>query len=116
MEFPDLELERLKKELSEYKAKVEKYAAILKENDLLDEVPAVSVIEDICLSQLEKYNNACQKGAVLTLEEVKIVDFLCKNLMLARGKTPPAEKKGKKGVHDKLDIGKLLRIAEGNDE
>lgn len=106
MEFPELK----DKELEELKAKVAQYEAILRQHDLLDTPVTISIAEQICLSQLEKYNEACKKGGVLTLEEVKIVDFMVKNLLLARGKTPPVEDKKKK-KEDKVDLGKLLSIA-----
>lgn len=116
MDFPDLELERLKKELAECKAKVQKYERILQEHELMDAVPSITVAEEICLSQLEKYNDACKKGAVLTLEETKIVDFMVKNLLLARGKQVPVEDKRKKKKEEPVDIAKLLQIAGGKEE
>lgn len=108
----DLELLRTRKELAELKAKVENYEQILKENDLLDAVPTISDAEQICVSQLQKYNDACKKGGLLTLEETKIVDLLVKNLMLARGKAVPVEQKDKKSKKvESPDLGKLLAIA-----
>lgn len=110
MDFPDLELEKLKKELSEAKAKLEKYEAILKDNDLLDSVPAVGDSEVIIRNQIAKIRNAVEKGAVLELNEVKILDLLVKNLLLIQGKAVPVEEKKPK-TPEKIDPAKLLSIA-----
>ena len=118
MDFPELaqlELEKLRKENLELKQKLQGYEAILAENDLLDAVPTISDAELICTQQIAKYRKAVDSGAVLDLNDVKILDLLVKNLMIARGKATP-EVKEKKKPHDKLDIGKLLKLAEGNDE
>lgn len=115
MEFPDLELERLKRDLAECKAKLEKYEVILKDNDLLESIPEISDTEFVCRNQIAKYRLAVEKGAILELNEVKVLDLLVKNLLLAQGKAAPvAEKKKEEG---KADIGKLLALAGGkNDE
>jgi hypothetical protein len=110
-EFPDLELERLKRELLELKTKLEKYEQILKDNDLLESVPITSDAELICSNQISKYKKAVEAGAVLTLEETKILDLLVKNLLLARGKTVPDVKEKKNKKEDKPDVAKLLQIA-----
>lgn len=112
-DFPELELERLRKEAAELKLKVERYEAVLKENDLLDAVPTVSDAEYVCSNQIAKYRAAVEKGAVLTIEETKILDLLVKNLMLARGKAVPEVKEKKKEAV--ADIGKLLKLAEGKE-
>lgn len=112
----DLELLRTRKELTELKAKLERYESILKDNDLLDSAPTVSDAELICTSQLAKYQKVTANGGVLSLEEVKIVDLLVKNLLLARGKTVPVEKE-KKGKKDKQeDVAALLKLANISDE
>lgn len=111
MEFPDLELERLKKELAELKAKVERYEGVLKEHDLLDAIPTISDAELICTNQIAKYRKAVEAGAVLTIEEMKILDLLVKNLLLARGKSIPDVKEKKVKKEEKPDIGKLLALA-----
>ena len=109
----DLELLRTRKELAELKAKVERYELILKENDLLDSVPTTSDAELICTSQLAKYQRTTAAGGVLTLEDMKIVDLLVKNLLLARGKTVPAEdgRKKKNKKEEQKDYAKLLQLA-----
>jgi hypothetical protein len=114
-ETSDLELLRTRKELAELKSKLEHYEQILRENDLLDSTPTVTLAEKICVSQLEKYNEACLKGSLLTLEETKIVDLLVKNLLLARGKQVPVEKDTKKKKEDKVDIATLLKLAKSDE-
>jgi hypothetical protein len=111
-ELDQLELEKLRKEVSQLRSKVESYEQILKDNDLLDAVPTASDVELLCINQLSKYKKATDAGAVLSLEEVKIVDILHKQVLLARGKAVPDEgkKKGKK-KEEKQDLGKLLAIA-----
>ncbi len=111
-ETSDLELLRTRKELLELKTKLAQYEAILAENDLLEDAPKiVSDAELICTRELARYNELSQKGAGLTLEDVKIVDLLNKNLLLAQGKAPVViEKKTKK--EDKQDLATLLKIAE----
>ena len=111
-EIDQLELERVKRELAEAKSRIEKYEQILQEHDLLEVVPSVSDSEIICINQIEKYRKACQDGAVLTLEEVKIVEIMIRSLILVRGKSIPEDKKkGKK--EEKIDVAKLLQIAGG---
>jgi 16S rRNA C1402 (ribose-2'-O) methylase RsmI len=111
-ETSDLELLRTRKDLVELKAKLAQYEAILSENDLLEDAPKlISDTEIICTRELARYNELSQKGAGLTLEDVKIVDLLTKNLLLAQGKAPVVvEKKTKK--EDKQDLATLLKIAE----
>lgn len=116
-ESSDLELLRTRKELLELKAKAERYEQILKENDLLDSVPASSDTEILCVKQLSKYREVVDKGIPLSLEDVKIVDILHKNLLLARGKAVPAEDgRTKKKKEEKVDVAKLLQLAGSKEE
>jgi len=114
VDFPELsqlELEKLRKENMELKAKLEKAEAVLRDNDLLEAIPSTSDAELICTSQLAKYQKATAQGAVLSLEEVKIVEIMLRSLQLARGKQVPEEKKGKKKKDEPTDLGKLLQLA-----
>lgn len=108
----DLALLKARKEIIELKAVLQQYEGILRENDLLEEAPkTVSDAEGICIRELARYNELSQKGAGLTLEDVKIVDLLVKNLLLAQGKRPvEVEKKTKK--EEKADVATLLKLAE----
>lgn len=116
-ETTDLELLRTRKELLELKAKVAKYEEILKENDLLDAVPTISDTEALCVKQLAKYREVVDKGIPLSMEDTKIIDLLHKNLLLARGKSVPAEDgRKKKKKEDTVDVAKLLQIAGSKDE
>jgi hypothetical protein len=80
----------------------------LKENDLLDEVSQVSDTEAICTNEIAKLKVASDNG-ILTLEDVKILDLLVKNLLAIKGKSVPEEKKGKKGIKP---VAELLSIVE----
>lgn len=114
-ETSDLELLRTRKEVVELKAKLQKYEQILKDNDLMDGVePVVSDVEQICVREIQRYNELSQKGAGLTLEDNKILDLLHKNLLLARGKAvAPEAKKTKK--EEQKDVATLLKLAEGKE-
>ena len=118
MDFPELsqlELEKLRKEVTELREKLQKYEQILTENDLLDSVPTASDVELLCISQLAKYKKATDSGAVLSLEEVKIVDILHKQVLLARGKAPAEVKEKRQKKEEPMDVAKLLAIAGGKD-
>lgn len=116
-ESSDLELLRTRKELLELKAKAERYEQILKENDLLDSVPTTSDTEILCVKQLAKYREVVDKGIPLTMEDTKIIDLLHKNLLLARGKSVPAEDgRTKKKKEEKVDVAKLLQLAGSKEE
>lgn len=106
----DLELLRTRKELAEMKVKVARYEEILRENELLDSVPVTSDTESLCVRELQRYNELSAKKVPLSLEDIKVIDLLHKNLLMARGKAVPVEKKTKK--EEKVDIGKLLKLAE----
>lgn len=110
-ETSDLELLRTRKELLELKSKVANYEEILKENDLLDAVPTTSDMELISVRELSRFNELSAKNIPLTLEDIKVIDILHKNLLLARGKAvAPEAKKTKK--EEKADVATLLKLAE----
>jgi hypothetical protein len=106
-ELDNLEIERLKKRISELEIELTKARSILEENDLADELPTISDAEAICINEIHKLKIASDNG-ILTLEDVKILDILVKNLMIARGKAIPEEKgskkKGAKSVAELLSI------------
>jgi hypothetical protein len=93
-EIDSLEIERLKKKITELEIELTKARAVIKDNDLADEVVEISDAEAICISEIKKLKIASDNG-ILTLEDIKILDLLHKNLLLARGK-PVEEKKDKK--------------------
>lgn len=114
-ETSDLALLKARKEIVELKVKLQQYEDILKENDLLEEAPkTVSDMEAMAVRELGRFNELSQKGAGLTLEDIKVIDLLHKNLLLARGKAPvEVEKKTKK--EEKADIATLLKLAARKD-
>lgn len=113
-ELDSLELSSLRKKLLELKSKIDKYESVLKENDLLDSVPTASDAELICVRELQRYNELSAKNIPLSMEDVKIIDLLNKNLLLCKGKVPVVvEKKTKK--EEKQDVATLLKIAEKNE-
>jgi hypothetical protein len=108
-ELDSLEISKLKKRISELEIELTKAQEVLKENDLLDEVSQVSDTEAICTNEIAKLKVASDNG-ILTLEDVKILDLLVKNLLAIKGKSVPEEKgKGKKGVKP---VAELLSIVE----
>jgi len=111
-ELDSLEIERLKKRVAELEIELAKAQEILKENDLLEEVSIISDAEAICANEINKLKIASDNG-ILTLEDVKILDILHKNLLLARGK-PVEEKKDKK--RGAKSVAELLSIVGKNSE
>lgn len=106
-ELDNLEIERLKKRVAELEIELTKARSILEENDLADELPTISDAEAICTSEIHKLKIASDNG-ILTLEDIKILDLLHKNLLLAKGKAVPEEKgnkkKGAKSIAELLSI------------
>jgi hypothetical protein len=111
-ELDSLEIERLRKRVAELEIELAKAQEILKENDLLEEVSIISDAEAICANEINKLKIASDNG-ILTLEDVKILDILHKNLLLARGK-PVEEKKDKK--RGAKSVAELLSIGGQNRE
>lgn len=93
-EVASAEVERLKKKVAELELELAKARAVLKDNDLEEEVSNISDAEAICTNEIHKLKVASDNG-ILTLEDIKALDLLHKNLLLARGK-PVEEKKDKK--------------------
>jgi hypothetical protein len=112
MNFPEidnLEISKLRKKVAELEIELTKAQEVLKDNDLLEEVAKVSDTEAICTNEIGKLRMASDNG-ILTLEDVKILDLLVKNLLAIKGKAPAegaAKKKGKTSVAD------LLKIVDG---
>lgn len=106
-ELDSLEIERLKNKISELEIELSKAKAVLKDNDLLEDVSVVSEEEIICVNEIHKLKLASDKG-ILTFEDVKILDLLVKNLLAIRGKSvaevKPSKKKGTKSVAELLSI------------
>lgn len=107
-ELDSIEITKLKKKISELEIELSKAQEILKENDLLDEVKLVSDTEAICNAEIAKLRIASENG-ILTLEDVKILDLLVKNLLAIKGKAVPEEKGKKRGVKP---VAELLSIVE----
>jgi hypothetical protein len=109
MNFPEIdnmELTRLKKKVSELEIELAKAQEVLKDNDLMEEVAKVSDTEAICTNEINKLRIASDNG-ILTLEDVKILDLLVKNLLAIKGKAPAegaVKKKGKNSVAELLSI------------
>ena len=110
--FPEidrLEISKLKKRVAELEIELTKAQEVLKDNDLLDEVLKVSDTEAICTNEIAKLKIASDNG-ILTLEDVKILDLLVKNLLAIKGKTPIEDKGKKKGPQS---VAELLSIVNG---
>jgi len=107
-ELDSLEIERLKKKISELELALAKAQAVLKDNDLEEETASISDAEAICASEIHKLKVASDNG-ILTLEDVKILDLLHKNLLLARGRPVEEKKDKKKGAKS---VAELLSIVD----
>lgn len=107
-ELDELEIERLKKKVAELELELAKTRAVIKDNDLEEEVSSISDAEAICISEIKKLRIASDNG-ILTLEDIKILDLLHKNLLLARGKPIEEKKDKKKGAKS---VAELLSIVD----
>ena len=107
-ELDSIEIQKLKKRISELEIELSKAQKVLKENDLLENTSQVSECEAICANEIHKLKVASDNG-ILTLEDIKILDILHKNLLLAQGR-PVEEKKDNK--KRKKSVAELLSIVE----
>jgi hypothetical protein len=107
-ELDSLEIKQLKKKIAELEIELAKAQAILKENDLIENVSQVSETEAICANEIHKLKVASDNG-ILTLEDIKILDILHKNLLLAQGRPVEEKKDKKKGAKS---VAELLSIVE----
>jgi hypothetical protein len=107
-ELDNLEIKQLKKKVAELEIELAKAQTILKENDLLEKASQVSDCEAICANEIHKLRVASDNG-ILTLEDVKVLDILHKNLLLAQGRPVEEKKDKKKGAKS---VAELLSIVE----
>jgi hypothetical protein len=107
-ELDSLEIKQLKKKIADLEIELAKAQSILKENDLLEKASQVSECEAICANEIHKLKVASDNG-ILTLEDVKVLDILHKNLLLAQGRPVEDKKDSKKG---KKSVAELLSIVE----
>lgn len=107
-ELDQLDIERLKKKVAELEMELAKARAVLKDNDLEEEAANISEAEAICANEIHKLKVASDNG-ILTLEDVKVLDILHKNLLLARGRPVEEKKDKKKGAKS---VAELLSIVE----
>jgi hypothetical protein len=107
-ELDNLEIERLKKRVAELELELSKARTVLKENDLIENVGIISDAEAICANEIHKLKVASDNG-ILTLEDIKALDLLHKNLLLAQGKPIEEKKDKKKGAKT---VAELLSIVD----
>lgn len=107
-ELDILEIERLKKRISELEFELNKARTVIKNNNLEDESNNISEIEIICINEMHKLKIASDNG-ILTLEDIKALDILHKNLLLARGRPVEEKKDRKKGAKT---VAELLSIVD----
>lgn len=112
--FPDLEVVRLRRRIQELEQSLANAQSVLREHDLLDAKSHVSDEEEITTKQISKLRELSDKGVPFQIEDVKVLEILVKTLLSIRGKAMPIEKPKKK--EEKVDIGKLLKIAQGSAE
>jgi hypothetical protein len=110
-ELDSIEISKLKKRVAELEIELTKAQEVLKDNDLFDEVLKISDTEAICTNEISKLKIASDNG-ILTLEDVKILDLLVKNLLAIKGKTPTENKESKK--KGQKTVAELLSIVNGN--
>jgi len=115
--YPEIlatELEQAKKENSELKAKLAAAEELLEEHGIAEKKHVPDEIR-VLTTQIAKLAELNDKGVPFDLETVKILEILVKTLAVARGKpTPPDDNKPKKKAKTEPDVGKLLKLAEGN--
>jgi hypothetical protein len=109
-ELDSLEIERLKKKVAELEMELAKARAVLKDNDLEEEAANISEAEAICANEIHKLKVASDNG-ILTLEDVKVLDILVRNLLAIRNNNTETDKKEKK--KGKKSVSELLSIVEG---
>lgn len=107
-EVASAEVERLKKKVAELEIELAKAHSILRDNDLEEETANISDAEIVCVNEIHKLKVASDHG-ILTLEDVKVLDILHKNLLLARGKPVEEKKDKKKGTKS---VAELLSIVD----
>lgn len=107
-ELDSLEIERLKKKITELELELAKARAVIKDNGLEEEAINISETEAICMNEIHKLKVASDAG-ILTLEDIKALDLLHKNLLLARGKPAEEKKDKKKGAKS---VAELLSIVD----
>jgi hypothetical protein len=107
-ELDNIEIERLKRRIAELEIELTKAKSILQENDLMEDLPSIDDTEAICINEIRKLKLASDAG-ILTLEDIKILDLLHKNLLLARGKIVEDKKEKKRGVKT---VAELLSIVD----
>ena len=105
-EVASAEVERLKKKVAELEMELAKAHSILRDNDLEEETANISDAEIVCVNEIHKLKVASDHG-ILTLEDVKVLDLLVKNLLAIRGKPAEEKKDKKKGVKT---VAELLSI------
>ena len=108
VDLDNLEIERLKKRISELELALAKANSILEDNDLSEEASNITDAEAICANEIHKLKVASDHG-ILTLEDVKTLDILHKNLLLARGRPVEDKKDKKKGAKT---VAELLSIVD----
>lgn len=107
-ELDSIEIKQLKKKVAELEIELAKAQAVLKENDLIESVSQISETEAICTNEIHKLKVASD-NSILTLEDIKILDILHKNLLLAQGRPVEEKKDKKKGAKS---VAELLSIVE----
>lgn len=107
-ELDSIEIKQLKKKVAELEIELAKAQSILKENDLIENMSQVSDCEAICTNEIHKLKVASDHG-ILTLEDVKVLDILHKNLLLAQGRPVDEKKDKKKGAKS---VAELLSIVD----
>lgn len=107
-ELDNIEIERLKRRINELEIELVKAKSILEDNDLIEDLPSISDTEAICINEIRKLKLASDAG-ILTLEDIKILDLLHKNLLLATGKVVEHKKEKKRGVKT---VAELLSIID----
>lgn len=107
-QLDNLEIEKLRKKIVELELELSKAHSLLQDNDLFEDLAPTSDEEVICVNEIHKLRVASDNG-ILTLEDVKILDLLVKNLLAIRGKPLEEKKDRKKGAKS---VAELLSIVD----
>lgn len=100
----DFEIKALKDEIRKLKNMVTKYQVLLKEVDENADPSMVSDEEAICIQEIAALKKLSDKGG-LTLDDIKALDILHKNLKLARGESTRLKQgsRSKKATDEELE-------------
>ena len=104
----DFEIIGLKKRIKELENKLTKYQITLKEIDEDADPNVISDEESICITQIFKLKVMSEERQ-LSLDEVRQLDILHKNLKLSRGESERFKSKSKAGKKSADELANIIK-------